>query len=134
MTSGKVGVDVDLIAEQHRAVDADDRLLRQARQALDGVRAGSDHKLGQPIMVAQVDEEDPSQVPPIVDPPGQPYGLTGLGGPELATCVCPITMHESTKSVMSVNSQKFIGTGKVTAVSYTHLRAHETRHDLVCRL
>ena len=23
---------------------------------------------------------------------------------------------------------------KVTAVSYTHLRAHETRHDLVCRL
>ena len=21
-----------------------------------------------------------------------------------------------------------------TAVSYTHLRAHETRHDLVCRL
>ena len=24
--------------------------------------------------------------------------------------------------------------GIVTAVSYTHLRAHETRHDLVCRL
>src|SRR5665648_640953 len=23
---------------------------------------------------------------------------------------------------------------KITAVSYTHLRAHETRHDLVCRL
>src|SRR5450756_1997665 len=23
---------------------------------------------------------------------------------------------------------------RVTAVSYTHLRAHETRHDLVCRL
>src|SRR5450756_2290706 len=23
---------------------------------------------------------------------------------------------------------------KLTAVSYTHLRAHETRHDLVCRL
>src|SRR5450759_2474308 len=22
----------------------------------------------------------------------------------------------------------------ITAVSYTHLRAHETRHDLVCRL
>ena len=27
------------------------------------------------------------------------------------------------------------GTGKsFTSVSYTHLRAHETRHDLVCRL
>ena len=24
--------------------------------------------------------------------------------------------------------------GDVEAVSYTHLRAHETRHDLVCRL
>src|SRR5665648_1143444 len=24
--------------------------------------------------------------------------------------------------------------GGVTTVSYTHLRAHETRHDLVCRL
>src|SRR5450756_2319622 len=23
---------------------------------------------------------------------------------------------------------------EITAVSYTHLRAHETRHDLVCRL
>src|SRR5450759_1929782 len=25
-------------------------------------------------------------------------------------------------------------TGRITPVSYTHLRAHETRHDLVCRL
>src|SRR5450756_1670879 len=25
-------------------------------------------------------------------------------------------------------------TGSPTPVSYTHLRAHETRHDLVCRL
>ena len=25
-------------------------------------------------------------------------------------------------------------TNKYQAVSYTHLRAHETRHDLVCRL
>src|SRR5665648_559458 len=24
--------------------------------------------------------------------------------------------------------------GEIIAVSYTHLRAHETRHDLVCRL
>ena len=24
--------------------------------------------------------------------------------------------------------------GVIIAVSYTHLRAHETRHDLVCRL
>src|SRR5450759_4417315 len=27
-----------------------------------------------------------------------------------------------------------LGTVAITSVSYTHLRAHETRHDLVCRL
>eukprot|EP00825_Cyclidium_porcatum_P039078 TRINITY_DN4661_c0_g1_i5.p2 TRINITY_DN4661_c0_g1~~TRINITY_DN4661_c0_g1_i5.p2 ORF type:complete len:125 (-),score=9.59 TRINITY_DN4661_c0_g1_i5:18-392(-) len=27
-----------------------------------------------------------------------------------------------------------VGRAKVGPVSYTHLRAHETRHDLVCRL
>ena len=27
-----------------------------------------------------------------------------------------------------------INIGSKTTVSYTHLRAHETRHDLVCRL
>ena len=27
-----------------------------------------------------------------------------------------------------------LGSHENTAVSYTHLRAHETRHDLVCRL
>src|SRR5450756_673202 len=29
---------------------------------------------------------------------------------------------------------RILKTGEVIAVSYTHLRAHETRHDLVCRL
>src|SRR5450756_2451051 len=28
----------------------------------------------------------------------------------------------------------FVGPGIDMAVSYTHLRAHETRHDIVCRL
>src|SRR5659263_120961 len=27
-----------------------------------------------------------------------------------------------------------VGLGRIPPVSYTHLRAHETRHDLVCRL
>src|SRR5665648_90597 len=45
---------------------------------------------------------------------------------------------ESGKSLHSQLKQKFIegGPGFMTSipVSYTHLRAHETRHDLVCRL
>src|SRR5665648_650800 len=66
-----------------------------------------------------------------------------------------ITYNSSTPSVSIRTENKvffivsgrticyFIGDGKIpvvpvvnsgTAVSYTHLRAHETRHDLVCRL
>src|SRR5665648_637504 len=33
--------------------------------------------------------------------------------------------RSTTRTLFSIN---------ITAVSYTHLRAHETRHDLVCRL
>src|SRR5665648_1141370 len=32
------------------------------------------------------------------------------------------------------SSDEFIDEVVVSPVSYTHLRAHETRHDLVCRL
>src|SRR5450759_3547625 len=28
----------------------------------------------------------------------------------------------------------YVDAGRIGSVSYTHLRAHETRHDLVCRL
>src|SRR5665648_938422 len=31
-------------------------------------------------------------------------------------------------------AQKIIAANPYVSVSYTHLRAHETRHDLVCRL
>src|SRR5659263_332233 len=36
-------------------------------------------------------------------------------------------------SFMEIAAKK-LGYKSVQAVSYTHLRAHETRHDLVCRL
>src|SRR5450756_407246 len=34
----------------------------------------------------------------------------------------------------SIGHAGFMAVGAYTSVSYTHLRAHETRHDLVCRL
>src|SRR5665648_687335 len=52
--------------------------------------------------------------------------------------VDPSCMVYSTKSFELYNLYKFIsGKEEVPyggSVSYTHLRAHETRHDLVCRL
>src|SRR5665648_699507 len=35
---------------------------------------------------------------------------------------------------LNIGSQTVTCTAGVQTVSYTHLRAHETRHDLVCRL
>src|SRR5665648_292901 len=40
-------------------------------------------------------------------------------------------MHKSRQDIAELFTEKF---NTPEAVSYTHLRAHETRHDLVCRL
>src|SRR5450756_3018004 len=37
-------------------------------------------------------------------------------------------------AAVSAGVRSFIYASTAVAVSYTHLRAHETRHDLVCRL
>src|SRR5659263_705112 len=44
-----------------------------------------------------------------------------------------IILYDTEKSIHYLNLATTIG-GIKNAVSYTHLRAHETRHDLVCRL
>jgi len=46
----------------------------------------------------------------------------GLGSASLALAGCVSA------------SKLFEGKDRPNTVSYTHLRAHETRHDLVCRL
>src|SRR5665648_980498 len=37
-------------------------------------------------------------------------------------------------SVIALKLKEVFGLDDINAVSYTHLRAHETRHDIVCRL
>src|SRR5665648_1028287 len=41
----------------------------------------------------------------------------------------PVCVHVAGGDVAEIESSR-----PAAAVSYTHLRAHETRHDLVCRL
>eukprot|EP01016_Furgasonia_blochmanni_P031135 TRINITY_DN3222_c0_g1_i5.p4 TRINITY_DN3222_c0_g1~~TRINITY_DN3222_c0_g1_i5.p4 ORF type:complete len:100 (+),score=14.91 TRINITY_DN3222_c0_g1_i5:909-1208(+) len=45
----------------------------------------------------------------------------------------PLTISE-TQILATISTFKVSIVFCVIAVSYTHLRAHETRHDLVCRL
>ena len=42
-------------------------------------------------------------------------------------CRAPVMLFMATGSAFVINA-------RLAPVSYTHLRAHETRHDLVCRL
>eukprot|EP00825_Cyclidium_porcatum_P005547 TRINITY_DN12705_c0_g1_i1.p2 TRINITY_DN12705_c0_g1~~TRINITY_DN12705_c0_g1_i1.p2 ORF type:complete len:112 (-),score=32.44 TRINITY_DN12705_c0_g1_i1:29-364(-) len=58
---------------------------------------------------------------------------------ETGEIVRTLTGHEQSVYCVQVTpDQKFIISGSddrsIKTVSYTHLRAHETRHDLVCRL
>src|SRR5450756_2673792 len=78
--------------------------------------------------------------------PGDVITIEKLDVPEGKKCSFDdvVMFHDGDKVVASPKelshvrvSGKVIGQGKsdkVIAVSYTHLRAHETRHDLVCRL
>src|SRR5450759_4243037 len=54
----------------------------------------------------------------------------------IATDYVGYTIKEATSVTANstVTYNVVIVKGTTTAVSYTHLRAHETRHDLVCRL
>src|SRR5450756_236349 len=43
-------------------------------------------------------------------------------------------LDEAMKGFFTSPADSLLDMAKIFAVSYTHLRAHETRHDLVCRL
>src|SRR5450759_1417718 len=59
-----------------------------------------------------------------------------LSSPGLASALTPswYAQNEWRMSVEVMWNTTFAFTGSIRSVSYTHLRAHETRHELVCRL
>ena len=71
------------------------------------------------------------------------WGLMACGVAQLSKLFLELLLHRrwrpavliETGGMPSSHSALVTGTAAcVGSVSYTHLRAHETRHDLVCRL
>src|SRR5450759_5928010 len=60
----------------------------------------------------------------------------GQQGPVFAALGANVTIFDNSPAQLERDRQVAAREGLTirTAVSYTHLRAHETRHDLVCRL
>jgi hypothetical protein len=64
------------------AFDAEDPLGAESAGVVAGLHAalvGVEDDLGEPVAVAQVDEDDAAVVPVIVDPAGEPVGLADVG-------------------------------------------------------
>src|SRR5450756_275326 len=75
--------------------------------------------------------------------PGAPVSDPASWPPASGARVCDPSRHcgiartrpfESTTVITRTDPPAYRKSRIVNAVSYTHLRAHETRHDLVCRL
>src|SRR6185437_16615737 len=54
-----------------------------------------DHALGQAIMVAQIDEDQPAMIAPAIDPARQPDGLSDIGLAKLAAIMGAIGVHRN---------------------------------------
>ncbi len=84
------------LAPVDRAVDREDVLAPDpTRQRMGRRRVGRiDHDLGDPVAVAQVEEDQLAVIAPTVDPARQAGGRPGVGRPELAAGVTAIRAGE----------------------------------------
>ncbi len=77
----------------HLAVESRDPFGTQLLRVFEGRRVGIDHALGEAVMVAQIDEQNPAVVANAVAPAGEPYFLAGMGLARLSTIMRTIAMH-----------------------------------------
>src|SRR5450756_1262296 len=71
--------------------------------------------------------------PHLIFPPGMPHRSDHLCVRIINTSSARLKISAPTVARGGCDSSFFFNSG-AKSVSYTHLRAHETRHDLVCRL
>ncbi len=81
-------------APAHLAVDAHHPFRAQGLGELERFAVGIGHHLGQPIVVAQVDEQNPAMVADAVAPAGQANRIADVALAQGAAGVGAITMHQ----------------------------------------
>src|SRR5450756_3192753 len=65
---------------------------------------------------------------------GFPACFSKAGNGTSSYSIGTTTKAHSGSTAVKVSVSKYKSGERLATVSYTHLRAHETRHDLVCRL
>ena len=80
-------------APPHEPIDPHHEFRAQLLGLTEGRRIRIDHALGQPVMVAEIDEQHPAVVADPVAPAGQANGLAGLGEAQGAAVVGAVAMH-----------------------------------------
>ena len=83
----------------HRAVDPDDEFRAQLLGLFEGGQVRIDHALGDPVMVAQIDEQKTAMVADAVAPAGQAHGFADQGQPEGAAGMRAVAMHGTVRLV-----------------------------------
>ena len=89
----------------HLAVDPHHPLRAQLLGVLEGRRIRIDHALGQAVMVAQIDEQQPAMVADAMAPAGQAGGLVDIALAERAAGVGPVAVHGHPETWSEVESR-----------------------------
>ena len=89
----QIGIDGLRRARHHLAVDPDHPFRLHLLGELEGRRRGIDHDLGEAVMVAEIDEQQPAMIAQSMHPAREPDGFADIVFAERAASMCAISVH-----------------------------------------
>jgi hypothetical protein len=95
LPGGELEIDRVRAARHHGAGHGHHALRPQGGGGLEEGAAGTDHALGDAVMVAEVHEQELAVITLAMHPPGQPGGLPDVGSAELPAGMGPIRVHHA---------------------------------------
>ena len=93
LAGGHGGIDSAFIAGDHFAIHPDDGLFGKRRNQIVDRRTGLDNKLGDAVVIGEIDKINAAVVAAIPEPAGEPDVGSGLGASQFAACVSPVAVH-----------------------------------------